>query len=131
MVMGRDSSSESRGFESWHRILDGFFSTYIFCKNCNDVCLKRPKINEKEAGIGPFFKKNIFFGHICGQLFPWGKNIFEYHTKSSKNLAPEVSESTTTTVRLNLNVGGGGQCNDAQASVTRKNCQMSIKVAQK
>ena len=93
--------------------------------------MKRPKINEKEAGIGPFFKKNIFFGHICGQLFPWGKNIFEYHTKSSKNLAPEVSESTTTTVRLNLNVGGGGQCNDAQASVTRKNCQMSIKVAQK
>ena len=26
------------------------------CKNCN-VCLKRPKINEKEAGVGPFFKK--------------------------------------------------------------------------
>ena len=51
VVMGRDSSSESRGFESWHRILDGFFSTYIFCKNCNDVCLKRPKIwrFEKEA----------------------------------------------------------------------------------
>jgi len=33
--------------------------TFICCKNCNDVCLKRPKINEKEAGVGPFFfKKN-------------------------------------------------------------------------
>ena len=58
MVKGRDSSSEGCGFESRHRILDGHFSTFICCKNCNDVCLKRPKINEKEAGVGPFFKKN-------------------------------------------------------------------------
>ena len=29
------------------------FFTYC-CKNCN-VCFKRPKINEKEAGVGPFF----------------------------------------------------------------------------
>ena len=56
MVMGRDSRSEGRGFESRHRILDGHFFTYICCKNCN-VCLKRPKINEKEAGIGPLFLK--------------------------------------------------------------------------
>ena len=27
---------------------------FTYCKNCN-VCLKRPKINEKEAGVGPFF----------------------------------------------------------------------------
>ena len=33
------------------------FFTFICCKNCDDVCLKRPKINEKEAGVGPFFKK--------------------------------------------------------------------------
>ena len=32
------------------------FFTYICCKNCNDVCLKRPKINEKEARVGPFKK---------------------------------------------------------------------------
>ena len=56
MVMGRDSRSEGRGFESRHRILDGHFFTY--CKNCN-VCLKRPKINEKEAGVGPFKKIKI------------------------------------------------------------------------
>ena len=33
------------------------FFTFICCKNCK-VCLERPKINEKEAGVGPFFKKN-------------------------------------------------------------------------
>ena len=54
MVMGRDSRSEGRGFESWHHILDGHFFTYICCKNCF-AGLKRPKINEKEAGVGPFF----------------------------------------------------------------------------
>ena len=26
----------------------------ICCKNCIQVCLKRPTINEKEAGDGPF-----------------------------------------------------------------------------
>ena len=36
----------------------GHFFTLICCKNCI-VCLKRPKINEKEAGVGPF-KKDVF-----------------------------------------------------------------------
>ena len=56
MVMGRDSRYEGCGFESWHRILDGNFFTYNCCKNCY-VCLKRQKINEKEAGVGPFKKR--------------------------------------------------------------------------
>ena len=30
------------------------FFTLICCKNCIDFCLKRLKINEKEAGVGPF-----------------------------------------------------------------------------
>ena len=34
------------------------FFALIFCKNCI-VCLKRPKINEKEAGVGSFLKKPI------------------------------------------------------------------------
>ena len=59
VVMGRDSCSEGHGFKSLHRILDGHFFTYYCCKNCN-VCLKRPKINEKEAGVGPFFKILFF-----------------------------------------------------------------------
>ena len=35
------------------------FFTYICCKNCTDVCLKRPKI--KEAGVGQsfFLKKDV------------------------------------------------------------------------
>ena len=43
---------------SWVRIPapnTGHFFTLICCKNCNDICLKRPKINEKEAGV--FLKK--------------------------------------------------------------------------
>ena len=56
--MGDDSCLQGRGFESWHRILDGHFFTLI-CKNCINVCLKRPKINEKEAGAGPFKKRFI------------------------------------------------------------------------
>ena len=36
----------------------GHLYTLICCKNCN-LCLKKTKINEKEAGVGPFFKKTI------------------------------------------------------------------------
>ena len=56
VVMGVDSRSKGRGFESQRRILDGHFFTLICCKNCI-VCLKRPKINKKEAGVGPIFLK--------------------------------------------------------------------------
>ena len=60
MIMGRDSHSEGCGFEPWHRILDGHFLPYICCKNCNDVCLKRTKINKKEAGVGPLKKLGTY-----------------------------------------------------------------------
>ena len=56
MVMGGGSHSEGCGFESRHRILDGHFSHIFVVKICN-VCLKRLKINEKEAGVGPIFLK--------------------------------------------------------------------------
>ena len=36
--------------------MDMTFFTLICCRNCNDVFLKRPKINEKEAGVGTFLK---------------------------------------------------------------------------
>ena len=70
VAIGRGSHSEGCGFESQHRILDGHFFTYICCKNCNDVCLKRPKINEKEAGVGPFLQKNVqsFADVICCRM---------------------------------------------------------------
>ena len=42
MVMGGDSCSKGREFESWHRIPTGwtFFRISICCKNCN-VCYER------------------------------------------------------------------------------------------
>ena len=52
MFMGDDSCSKGHGFKSGCRILDGHFSTLICCNNCI-VYLKRPKINEKEAGVDP------------------------------------------------------------------------------
>ena len=58
VVMGRDSRSKDCGFESRHHILDVHFFTYNYCTNCNDVCSKRPKINEKEDRIGPFLSNN-------------------------------------------------------------------------
>ena len=56
------------GFESWQVILDGIFFRLICCKLCI-VCLKRPKTNEKEAVVGPFFKKILsFVGSISKHL---------------------------------------------------------------
>ena len=52
VVMGGDSCSNRREFESR---LDG----YYFSKNCNDLCLKRPKLNIKEARVGRFYLKKI------------------------------------------------------------------------
>ena len=49
VVMGRDSRSDGHGFKSQNRILDGHFVAYNCCKNCNDVCLNIPKINEKRG----------------------------------------------------------------------------------
>ena len=51
VVMGGDPCSEGHRFESWDRILEGHFFTYICWKNCNDVCLKRPKINNKKRPL--------------------------------------------------------------------------------
>ena len=42
VVVGGGSCCNGRGFESQHHILDGYYFTFIFCKNCN-VCLKIQK----------------------------------------------------------------------------------------
>ena len=57
MVIGEDSHPKDHGFESRQQILDGHFFTYIVVKSVK-YCLKRQKINYKEAGDGPFFKNN-------------------------------------------------------------------------
>ena len=68
LTLGREPSSSGYGkrltfWRSWVQIPVPYtgwtFFTYICCQNCNVVCLKRPKINKKEAGIGPFLKKNL------------------------------------------------------------------------
>ena len=53
VVMGDDSYTKSCGFEFHCYILNGHFVTLICFKNCM-VCLKIPKINGKEAGVGTF-----------------------------------------------------------------------------
>ena len=49
-------------FESWQRILDGHFFTFICCKNCN--VFGKAKINEKEAGVGPFKKTVVTYTSV-------------------------------------------------------------------
>ena len=68
MVMEGDSCSEGHGFESQHRILDGHFFTYICCKNCNYVFLKRPKINDKRGRGWPIFLKNVTMSGVCSSV---------------------------------------------------------------
>ena len=54
--MGCDSSSECRGFESMHCILDGYFFTLICCLKF--YCLKKTE-NDQKGGRGwPIFNKN-------------------------------------------------------------------------
>ena len=55
MVMGGDSCSEGRGFESQHCILDGHFSHLFVVKIV--MLFEKTKINEKEAGNSHFVKK--------------------------------------------------------------------------
>ena len=78
VVMGWDSCSKGQGFKSQHCVLDGHFFTYICWNFFNDVCLKRPKINDKWSRGWPFFKKRTMsmplgleWGYIkkCGRSF--------------------------------------------------------------
>ena len=69
MVMGGDSRSKGRGFKSRRHILDAHFFTYIFVVKICNVCLKRPKINKKEARVGPFLKDII--PRLLLLKYPW------------------------------------------------------------
>ena len=59
MVMERDPRPRVVGSNLGTVYWMDIFSHIFVVKNCN-VCLKRPKINEKEAGIGPLLKKMFF-----------------------------------------------------------------------
>ena len=59
MVMGGDLRPKVVGSNpSGIYWMDMTFFTLTCCKKCI-VCLKRLKINEKEARVGPFLKKTI------------------------------------------------------------------------
>ena len=67
MVMGDDSCSRGCGFESRRCILDGYFSHRFVVKIV--LCLKRSKINKKDAGDGHFLKKTTnllsrYYNHV-------------------------------------------------------------------
>ena len=71
MVMGGESCSNGREFESWHHILDGHFFTYVICCIICNV-FEKTKINSKEAGVGTFlFFKNGNKSFILNTSFSW------------------------------------------------------------
>ena len=53
--------SSNPGANYW---IDMIFFTLI-CLKFFIVCLKRPKINEKDAGVGPFLKYNFALFLFC------------------------------------------------------------------
>ena len=55
VVMGGDLCSKGCEFESKYRILDGHFSRTNLLLNLSCV-FGKTKINDKEAGVGPFKK---------------------------------------------------------------------------
>ena len=56
VLVGRDLCSKVVGSNPGTIYWMDIFSHLFVVKICN-VCLKRPKINKKEAGVGPFLKK--------------------------------------------------------------------------
>ena len=76
MVMGDNSCSKGHGFESWCHILGGHFFTLICCNNYI-VGLKIPKINKKEAGVGPFKKLKLDQKPFC-MFGPMLRNISSF-----------------------------------------------------
>ena len=62
-VLGREPGSSGDGRSSWVRIPTPYiFHILICCKIFNRYVFEKTKINEKEAGVGPF-KKHVFIGN--------------------------------------------------------------------
>ena len=85
VVMGGDSISECRGFESQYRILNGHFFPLICCKNCN-VYFK----GRKRGRDGPIKKGNID-RRIGKQQHSTLKRIVT-HTKNEDNSVQMIPE---------------------------------------
>ena len=73
MVMGGDSYSEGRGFDSLHCILDEHFSQIFVVVIV--MLFEKTKINEKDAGDGPFIKKlTAGKNKTCPRQFPLSRS---------------------------------------------------------
>ena len=71
-----------------------YFFTLICCKNCN-VCLKRCKINEKEAGVSPFKKR---FNSNLAIWSHWSTKSFGCLRLSSLDVQPFPRGETETEI---------------------------------
>ena len=77
------------GFKSQSRILDGHFFPLICSINCI-VCLKRPKINKKEAGVGPF-KKTFSVSQLSAKILKhWSRSPLK--SFDNKSIVEPVSQ---------------------------------------
>ena len=95
MVIGGDSHSEGGGFKTQCFILDGHFFTLICCKIVLMFVSKRPKINKKEAGDGPFFKKKTstvakfckkYFAHVSSKILNIQKHFSYKILQQAENI---------------------------------------------
>ena len=76
MVMGEDSCSKGREFESWHCILDGHFSHSLFIVKIV-MCVWKDKHKLKRGRGWPIFKKDqikhkkeIAYFYFMGRPWP-------------------------------------------------------------
>ena len=69
VVMGEDSCLKGSNpcAEYW---MDWHFFNLICCKNCIDVCLKRPRTNEKRPGLAHFWHKKQLLVVILALAVP-------------------------------------------------------------
>ena len=72
--MEGESCSEGHGFESQQNLLDGHFSHWFVVNIVLLFVWKRPKLNEKEAGDGPFINE---MSSITQKLLGWIGHGFE------------------------------------------------------
>ena len=75
MVMGGGSCSKGHEFESWHRILDGYFSN-LFVVSI-EVFVGKDK-NKRKRGRGwPFFVLTFLFTKLSHYLSPFFPKYYE------------------------------------------------------
>ena len=90
MTRDRKVVDSNPGIVYW---MESKFCTLICCKKLIEVCLKRPKINEKEAGVCPLFEdfvgKQSFIEPFM-MLIEIVRNIIQSLKSRHKTCLPEL-----------------------------------------